>query len=980
MGGAGGRALRLFPFAFGKRPGGTLSAAGAPCPAGGGRWGRERGRTYARRWDCSGGDGSGAGARPRRRSADSGAAGAGGGGGGGGEAAEKEEEAESRSCPASMGRPAPRPLLLALLSLALCQGRVVRVPAGSLVRVVGTELVIPCNVSDYDGPSEQNFDWSFSSLGSSFVELASTWEVGFPAQLYRERLQKGEILLRRTANDAVELLIKNVQPSDQGHYKCSTPSTDATVQGNYEDTVQVKVLADALHVSASPLSSLGLGLHLGEPFELRCTAATASPLHTHLALLWELRRSASRHSVLALTHKGRLRPGPGYEQRSHSGDVRLDTVGSDGYRLAVSRALAADQGTYRCIVSEWIEEQGSWQEIQEKAVDVATVVIQPTVLRATLCRNVSVAEGKELDLTCNITTDRADDVQPEVTWYFSRTPDSTAPGPHVLARLDRDSLMHSSPHVALSHVDARSYHLLVRDVSKENSGYYFCHVALWTPGHNRSWHKVAEATSAPATVDVTWLEPDYQVYLNASKVPEFSDDLTELECQVVDMKSMGASVRVTVSWYYRMNRRSDDMVTSEFLAVMDRDWTLKYSERSKQRAQDGDFIFSKERMDTFSFRIQRTTEEDRGSYYCVVSAWTKQRNDSWVKSKDVFSKPVHIFWASEDSVLVVKARQPKPFFAAGNTFEMTCKVSSKNIKSPRYSVLITAEKPVGDLSSPNETKYIISLDQDSVVRLENWTDASRVDGVVLEKVQEDEFRYRMYQTQVSDAGLYRCMVTAWSPVRGSLWREAATSLSNPIEIDFQTSGPVFNASVYSDTPSVIRGDLIKLFCIVTVEGAALDPDDMAFDVSWFVVHSFGLDKAPVLLSSLDRKGIVNTAQRDWKSDLSLERMSVLEFLLQVHGSEDQDFGNYYCSVTPWVKSPTGSWQKEAEIYSKPIFVTVKMDVLNAFKYPLLIGVGLSTVIGLLSCLIGYCSSHWCCKKEVQETRRERRRLMSMEMD
>lgn len=115
-----------------------------------------------------------------------------------------------------------------------------RVPAGSLARVVGTELVIPCNVSDYDGPSEQNFDWSFSSSGSSFVELASTWEVGFPAQLYRERLQRGEILLRRTANDAVELHIKNVQPSDQGHYKCSTPSTDATVQGNYEDTVQVK--------------------------------------------------------------------------------------------------------------------------------------------------------------------------------------------------------------------------------------------------------------------------------------------------------------------------------------------------------------------------------------------------------------------------------------------------------------------------------------------------------------------------------------------------------------------------------------------------------------------------------------------------------------------------------------------------------------------------------------------------------------------
>uniref|UniRef100_A0A452TCL2 Prostaglandin F2 receptor negative regulator n=1 Tax=Ursus maritimus TaxID=29073 RepID=A0A452TCL2_URSMA len=787
-------------------------------------------------------------------------------------------------------------------TFALCRGRVVRVPTGSLVRVVGTELVIPCNVSDYDGPSEQNFDWSFSSSGSSFVELASTWEAGFAAQLYRERLQRGEIALRRTANDAVELHIKNVQPSDEGHYKCSTPSTDATVQGNYEDTVQVK-------------GNILMGL---------------------------------------ITSGARL---------------------FSATRLCQDTELPCDSAP-----SSWIGEQGNWQEIQEKAVEVATVLIQPTVLRAAVARSVSVAEGKELDLTCNITTDRTDDVRPEVTWYFSRSPDSTMPGLPVLARLDRDSLVHSSPHVALSRVDARSYHLLVRDVSKENSGYYFCHVALWAPGHNRSWHKVAEARSAPASVDVTWLEPDYQVYLNASKVPEFSDDLTELECRIVDMKSSEASVRFTVSWYYRVNRRSDDVVASELLAVMNGDWTLKYGDRSKQRAQDGDFIFSKEHTDTFSFRIQRTTEEDRGNYYCVVSAWTRQRNDSWVKSKDVFSKPVTIFWASEDSVLVVKARQPKPFFAAGNTFEMTCKVSSKNIKSPRYSVLITAEKPVGDLSSPNETKYIISLDQDSVVKLENWTDASRVDGVVLEKVQEDEFRYRMYQTQVSDAGLYRCMVTAWSPVRGSLWREAATSLSNPIEIDFQTAGPVFNASVHSDTPSVIRGDLIRLFCIITVEGAALDPDDMAFDVSWFAVHSFGLDKAPVLLSSLDRKGIVTTAERDGKSELSLERVSVLEFLLQVHGSEDQDFGNYYCSVTPWVKSPTGSWQKEAEIYSKPIFVTVKMDVLNAFKYPLLIGVGLSTVIGLLSCLIGYCSSHWCCKKEVQETRRERRRLMSMEMD
>lgn len=125
----------------------------------------------------------------------------------------KEVKVESRSWPVSMGRLALMPLLLVLLLLALCHGRVVTVPTGSPVQVVGTELVFPCNVSNYDGPSEQNFDWSFLSLGIHFVELASTWEVGFLDQLYQKHLQRDEMLLR-TASDAMKLHIKKVRSLD----------------------------------------------------------------------------------------------------------------------------------------------------------------------------------------------------------------------------------------------------------------------------------------------------------------------------------------------------------------------------------------------------------------------------------------------------------------------------------------------------------------------------------------------------------------------------------------------------------------------------------------------------------------------------------------------------------------------------------------------------------------------------------------------
>uniref|UniRef100_A0A8D0HUS3 Prostaglandin F2 receptor inhibitor n=1 Tax=Sphenodon punctatus TaxID=8508 RepID=A0A8D0HUS3_SPHPU len=858
---------------------------------------------------------------------------------------------------------------------AFCQGRIVTVPAGPLLRVEGTEVTIPCNVSQYDGPSEQNFDWEFSqqayhpqiSYAADSVHIASTWDLSFTSQQYKKRVDSGEIKLRRKSNDTVELVIGRIQPIDQGLYKCTTPSTDAIVKGNYNAMVEVKVIADGLTVSGLKVRSLSpRSLLEGESFELRCAASTNSSEHTHLYVIWELKTGPAWQEILSLTHEGKFQPGPEYEERYQSGDVRLDTVANDIYRLSVSQALPMDEGAYRCRVSEWVKgADSSWQKIQEKSVDIADIVIQPT----------DAVPVYSLDLICNITTDRSGIFEVEVIWYFSESSDSTLPDARVLLSVDRDSVVSDSTLVSLSHVDRNSYHLLVRDVGTEDSGYYFCQASVWVLQHNGSWHKVVERTSAPVSVVVMALEPDYQVFLNASKAPDFSEDPTELECRILDVQNAEANVRFTVSWYYRLPLRSDDVVIDELLATMDTDWTLVVGDRNKRRAQNGEIIFSKPTVDTFSLRIQWTSETDRGDYYCIISAWSRQRNNSWVKIKEVVSTPVSIFWPMQDYALTVEAVKLKPFFMAGHTFEMTCKVSSQNIKSPRYSVLITAEKLLADQSNPNGTTRIISLNQDSVVRREDWTDQARVDGVVLEKVEANEFRYRMYQTQISDAGLYRCVVTAWSPDGGGMWREAVNGLSNPIQIDFQTSGPVFNISVHSDSPTVYRGELVNLLCIIAIEGVTPEPGDMSFDVSWFAVRSFALDRAPVFLASLDRKGIVTQAKRNWSSDVSLERISPMEFRLRIYGCEDQDFGNHYCSnkmfafFLYWVLNDCSFF-----------FSLSPLPVLNAFKYPLMIGIGLATLIGLLSCLIGYCSSRWCCKKEVQETRRERRRLMSMEMD
>lgn len=142
-------------------------------------------------------------------------------------------------------------------------------------------------------------------------------------------------------------------------------------------------------------------------------------------------------------------------------------------------------------------------------------------------------------------------------------------------------------------------------------------------------------------------EPDYEVFLNASKTPKFSDDPTELECRITNAQDTEANIRFTVSWYYKKHLPGDDVATEELLATMDADWTLLLGDRSRERTQNGEIIFSKKAVDTFSLRIQWTSESDRGDYFCVISAWSRHRNNSWVKSKDVTSAPISILWATQ---------------------------------------------------------------------------------------------------------------------------------------------------------------------------------------------------------------------------------------------------------------------------------------------------------------------------------------------
>lgn len=127
-----------------------------------------------------------------------------------------------------------------VLQYAVC--RDVTLPVGTLYRVAGFSLSLPCAVSGYEGPRTQDFEWFLyrDDGGGRQMGVVSTRDKGFPYFPFQARVKNGEVRVERDSGDKVRLVIQRLRPEDQGKYECYTPSTDSTYQGNYSTTVIVK--------------------------------------------------------------------------------------------------------------------------------------------------------------------------------------------------------------------------------------------------------------------------------------------------------------------------------------------------------------------------------------------------------------------------------------------------------------------------------------------------------------------------------------------------------------------------------------------------------------------------------------------------------------------------------------------------------------------------------------------------------------------
>uniref|UniRef100_A0A671R522 Prostaglandin F2 receptor negative regulator-like n=1 Tax=Sinocyclocheilus anshuiensis TaxID=1608454 RepID=A0A671R522_9TELE len=730
--------------------------------------------------------------------------------------------------------------------VSFCKARVVKVPVGPLVHVEGQAVSIRCDVSDYEGPRDQDFEWSLVLAGDKLLSLVSTFDSNFVDPSMRDRVNSGDINYNKLGDAAIELKFKKVRATDSGMYRCSTPSTDSVISGNYHADVELKVIGDSLKVApAIPKSAVSEG----ESVELQCSATRGFTEHTFLSVTWSIRKGSSPvEEILTFGPDDKIKVGRSYTRRYTDGGFQLDLRGGGFYGLVLKRAKPSDQGEYVCTAQEWVrqgEEGRNWRKILEKSEEMGKVVVTPTELQ-------------------------------------------------------------------------------------------------------------------------------FKVTLTASLNPQSTSEPTELRCEVVNLLHL-QDCRLGVTWSYSTNTPGDASQKKLTIASLNEQGALTADSQYQQRLDSGDIAVTRRESNIFILRMLQTRDADMGSYSCAVTAWKPTQQSGWEKAKEVQSAPVTVQWTPKIPVLQVVAHHVREASTGGSTFEMSCRVTGQNQKNPGYSVLIRFEEILG-----GKSRKVLSLSQDSVLQLEEWSEPSRIDSVVLEKTGQLEYRFRLYGAQVTDRGFYYCDVTAWTRDQSQDWIKAVSAESNKIEIAFVHTGPVFNISIHSEANNVLPGDTVQMKCIISILEASPNTGDITFDVRWFQNTDWAVDNGVQPLISMDRWGVV---KKTGSNDTSLERTDRHTFVLSLHKIQDRDVGEYYCTATPWLLSPaTGAWNKEKDLTSTSSFLSVKMELWESLKMPVGYGLAAAVIAGLLSVLLGLAVAHCCFSKNPMHTPRPRNKLMDLEMD
>ncbi|XP_059185740.1 immunoglobulin superfamily member 8 [Centropristis striata] len=584
-----------------------------------------------------------------------------------------------------------------VLQCALC--RDVSLPIGTLYRVAGFPLSLPCAVSGYDGPRTQDFEWFLYRDDSAGRQMGviSTRDKGFPYAPFQGRVRNGEVRVERDSGDKVRLVIQRLRAEDQGKYECYTPSTDNVYQGSYSATVPVKVIPDTLQISYSRVLT-GQPVPEGAELTLTCSAGIQSEQLTHLSITFGKRSGkegspsaaegevSTVREIISIDKLLGVVPGHLYKKRYDDGEITLEKrngeAGQDVYVMKMRAVQPDDTGSYFCEASQWIlDPDRTWQKIAQRMLDIGNLTVQQLAESLSITSSpkgeVTLQVGSPLILTCEVLGLPSDVNSGLLVQWMKRGSVSSdvagSGGVEVeVAQMSPDGVVSWGDDVSRSSggsmekVAERKFSLKLFSAQPLDSGVYRCVVSVYAGRRNPGPSAAATLTQRSEGVTVNLKSKDVLVaaaaHLPRGPLLKRGSTIT-LICNATVTTTGPAQAQVQwLRWpipeRLAKTRPGPSDVTPADPSVKETPKVvaaLMYDGVAEIYTNGSEVSIDRLSSGSYRLRVHAATMEDQGMYACHAQAWGQDPHGGWYNTgakAESNAVTVYLYARAEDLLLI----------------------------------------------------------------------------------------------------------------------------------------------------------------------------------------------------------------------------------------------------------------------------------------------------------------------------------------
>nr|XP_032660729.1 immunoglobulin superfamily member 2 isoform X4 [Chelonoidis abingdonii] len=794
--------------------------------------------------------------------------------------------------------------LLLFILAGLCVGqRIVLVQKGRLYRAKGYHITIWCNVSGYQGSSQQNFQWSIylPSAPEREVQMISTMDSSFPYAIYTQRVRSGEIYVERVQGDSALLHITKLQDQDAGEYECHTPTTDERYFGSYSAKMNLSDRDFQANIAAVESS-----LAEGKPLQVNCSVKAQNSQNRWFQVVWLFKEvevaRIDPHGVLALKKE--------YEERAALGQLQVVKKSNEMYILKVYQVELKDKGTYSCEVSEMEKASASFSIIQSKmssGIDVNVKPIESQMQVSVLSSERQIVEGDTLILHCEVSG--ATSPLSLNWWHLQKSGDQLE---HVVG-MERDGMLRPGPSyqersanrdLRLEKINSTTFTLAIYNTSATNDGgHYKCEVTEWSM--DRSWKQAQETSVAisPLSLDLR------AMLISRTANVKFTQDF-ELFCQV-SVSHLITSVPISVTWQFQpILGTSGYQKLIKIMPTGTIEWGaaqphFQRKTRVTQAASSSQLL------------IHSATEQDAGRYRCEVEVWRRSsqqaQQPAMAAAAAVRSNVVEIKVNPPESKLRVNTEDRSLEISGSADTEIECNVISLTQRDSQLAITWYFLPPSPADAAPLQivrTNYSNILDYGA-----EFSSAMQKSKFHSERVSSNLFWLRMLSVNHGDRGRYYCLVEEWlwSADRG--WYNLGKKESGKTMLEFKVSENKLHVEKTNRSITATENEDVTLSCLLQGPSQPVS----LFSAIWFhgLEHSGMKTLVKVYVS-----GMVEYAEEEMVERLHFRRTSSGDFSLRLQSVEPGDTGVYCCQVQEWQQDSGGAWVQLASELSGYTRLTV----------------------------------------------------------